>query len=76
MTQHPFDRQFSEQEAAKLNAEQEQKEAEPELTDEDMEEVAGGSSITTRGRYEEGGNPITWCGTPPRIGEQGGFNPK
>jgi len=56
MTQHPFEREFSEQEAAKLNAEQEQTDAEQELTDEDMEQVAGGSiAVPTRGIGEEGG---------------------
>ncbi|WP_414581490.1 hypothetical protein [Scytonema sp. PCC 10023] len=67
MTQHPFEREFSEQEAAKLNAEQEQTEAEQELTDEDMEQVAGGSiPITTKGIGEEGGRPTLG------VGEQGG----
>lgn len=41
MTQHPFDREFSEQKAAKLNAEQEPS-AELELTDEEANQVAGG----------------------------------
>lgn len=58
MTQHPFDREFSEQEAAKLNAEQEQTGAEAELTDEDADQVAGGIIITS---------PITKA-----IGEEGG----
>ena len=66
MTQHPFEREFSEQEAAKLNTEQEQTEAEQELTDEDMEQVAGGSTLTTLAIGEEGGRP-TWV-----VGEQGG----
>lgn len=74
MTQHPFDREFSEQETAKLNAEQEQTDAE-ELTDEDVEQVAGGSTFTMA-IGEEGGKPITRCGTPPRTGEEGGFVPK
>lgn len=47
MTQHPFEREFSEQEAAKLNAEQEQTDAEQELTDEEVEQVAGGSKAIT-----------------------------
>lgn len=60
MTQHPFNREFSEQEAAKLNIEQEPTD-EQELTDEDAEQVAGGilpPSIT---------KPITLA-----IGEDGG----
>lgn len=60
MTQHPFEREFSEQEAAKLNAEQDPT-AELELTDEDADQVAGGilpPSITkaiTMAIGEEGG---------------------
>jgi hypothetical protein len=57
MTQHPFDREFSEEDAAQLNAEQEQTKFEDELTEEDLEEVAGGIPIT-RG-INEGGFP-TW----------------
>lgn len=75
MTQHPFDREFSEQEAAKLNLEQEQTEAEEELTDEDVDQVAGGISITrpiTKAIGEEGGTATKaawWVETgsyPPR----------
>ena len=54
MTQHPFDREFSEQEAAKLNAEKEQIEAEQELTDNDLEEVAGGILTIAALGYEGG----------------------
>lgn len=75
MTQHPFDREFSEQEAAKSNAEQ-QTDADDELSDEETEQVAGGSTFTTLAIGEEGGKPITRCGTPPRTGEEGGFGPK
>ncbi len=61
MTQHPFDREFSEQEAAKLNAEQEQIDAEQELTENDLEEVAGGIlPIPTKGLYEGGITKAAW----------------
>jgi predicted P-loop ATPase len=52
MTQHPFDREFSEEEAAKLNAEQKQTESGDELNEEDLEEIAGG--IATFGINEGG----------------------
>lgn len=71
MTQHPFDHEFSEQEAAKLNAEQERTDAE-ELTDEEMEQVAGGLSITwpiTKGWHEAGEGGIT-----KTKGEEGGIS--
>jgi hypothetical protein len=46
MIQHPFDREFSEEEAAKLNTEQEQADAGDELNEEDLEEIAGGMPLT------------------------------
>lgn len=61
MTQHPFEREFSEQDAAKLNAEQEQIDAEQEFTDNDLEEVAGGiRPIPTRGLHEGGITKAAW----------------
>jgi hypothetical protein len=84
MTQHPFDREFSEQEAAKLNTEQEQIQAEQELTDNDLEEVAGGlRPIITKGideggitkaTWETGGtsNPFLEAGTTKALSEAGG----
>ncbi|NMG07793.1 hypothetical protein [Brasilonema sp. UFV-L1] len=66
MTQHPFEHELSEQKAAKLNAEQEPKDTEQELTDEDTDQVAGGSIAITKG-INEGGGHLTWG-----IGEQGG----
>jgi hypothetical protein len=72
MTQHPFEREFSEEEAAKLNAEQEQANAGDELNEDELEEVAGGSGIgiipghLTKG-INEGGFP-TWG-----INEGGGI---
>ena len=42
MTQHPFDREYSEQEAQKLNSESTAPANENELTDEEAEDVAGG----------------------------------
>lgn len=82
MTQHPFDREFSEQEAAKFNAEQ-QNHSDDELTDEDTEQVAGGfRPITlgineggiTAGILETGGSskPILESGTTNALGEEGG----
>lgn len=59
MTQHPFEREFSAEEAAKLNAEQEQTDSVDELNEEDLEEVAGGTSILTAG-FDEGGGFPTW----------------
>ncbi len=57
MTQHPFEREFTEQEVAKLNPEQEPKDTEQELTDEDTDQVAGGIIVTppTKGLGEGGG---------------------
>ena len=73
MTQHPFEREFSEEEVASLNAQQEQKQSEEkqtdidqELTDEDAEQIAGGSLTIkirenggglTKARWEAGGKP-------------------
>jgi hypothetical protein len=70
MTQHPFDREFSEEEAAKLKAEQ-QTNFEDELNEQDLEEVAGGGIFPgltdgineggiTKGIMEGGGFP--WKG--------------
>jgi hypothetical protein len=42
MTQHPFDREFSEEEAAKLNAEQKQTDSGDELNEDELEGIAGG----------------------------------
>jgi hypothetical protein len=58
MTQHPFEREFSAEAAAKLNAEQEQASSGDELNEEDLEEIAGGIPITD-GINEGGGFP-TW----------------
>lgn len=72
MTQHPFNREFSEQEAAQLNGEQEPIDTEQELTDEDAEQVAGGiipSSITAG--IGEGGGIIPPFPTKG-MGEDGG----
>lgn len=43
MTQHPFDRDHSEQEAQKLNSESIAPANDDELTDEESEDVAGGT---------------------------------
>ena len=45
MTQYPFNREYSEQEAQKLNAESTSLTNEDELTDEEAEAVAGGRGI-------------------------------
>jgi hypothetical protein len=52
MTQHPFEREFSEEEAAKLNAEQKQTDSGDELNEDELEEIAGG--IATFGINEGG----------------------
>jgi hypothetical protein len=57
MTQHPFDREFSEEEAAKLNAEQKQTDSGDELNEDELEEVAGGVIPITDGINEGGGFP-------------------
>lgn len=84
MTQHPFDREFSEQEAAKLNAEQ-QTNANDELTDEETQQVAGGLRIITDGINEGGITKAVWetgggaskpfveAGTTNAVGEEGGI---
>ena len=81
MTQHPFDREYSEQEAQKLNSESNAPANEDELTDEEAEDVAGGGCIPspkfpTKAKFENGfpGKPIF---TTKAIGEEGGsFNRK
>ena len=73
MTQHPFDREYSEQEAQKLNSESTAPANEDELTDEEAEAVAGGGCIPapTRAKFENGlpkDPPVTTLA----IGEEGG----
>ena len=60
MTQHPFDREYSEQEAQKLNSESTAPVNKDELTDEEAEDVAGGKDILppfTARRFEGGIKP-------------------
>ena len=49
MTQHPFDREYSEQEAQKLNSESTAPVNENEFTDEEAEDVAGGNAKVSAG---------------------------
>ena len=74
MTQHPFDREYSEQEAQKLNSESTAPANDDELTDEEAEAVAGGGCIPVPTKAKsENGFPIK---DPPvttlAIGEEGG----
>ena len=74
MTQHPFDREYSEQETQKLNAESTAPANEDELTDEEAEAVAGGGCIPipTKAKSENGfpgKKPIL---TTQALGEEGG----
>ena len=74
MTQHPFDREYSEQEAQKLNSESTTPANEDELTDEEAEDVAGGGCIPipTKAKLENGfpgKDPIL---TTQALGEEGG----
>ena len=57
MTQHPFDREYSEQEAQKLNSESTAPVNENEFTDEEAEDVAGGIIRPTAPRFEGGKDP-------------------
>ena len=58
MTRHPFDREYSEQEAQKLNSESTAPANEDELTDEESEDVAGGKIPLTSPRLAQGlGSP-------------------
>ena len=57
MTQHPFEREYSEQEAQKLNSESTASANEDELTDQEAEDVAGGIIRPTVPRFEEGIDP-------------------
>ena len=56
MTQHPFDREYSEQKAQKLNSESNVPANKDELTEEEAEAVAGGGFIPapTRAKFEDG----------------------
>ena len=76
MTQHPFEREYSEQEAQKLNSESNASANEDELTDEEAEDVAGGCipspSFPTKAKLENGfpkKDPII---TTQAVGEEGG----
>lgn len=73
MTQHPFDREYSEQEAQKLNSESNAPANDDELTDEEAENVAGGCIPVPTKAKSESGFPIK---EPPAttlaIGEEGG----
>ena len=73
MTQHPFEREYSEQEAQKLNSESNAPVNEDELTDEEAEDVAGGGCIPrpTIGKFENG-LPKDPPATTLAIGEEGG----
>ena len=57
MTQHPFEREYSEQEAQKLNSESTAPANEDELTDEESEDVAGGIIRPTVPQFEGGIDP-------------------
>ena len=57
MTQHPFNRDYSEQEVQKLDAESTAPVNDDELTDEESEDVAGGSIPLTSPRLEQGTDP-------------------
>ena len=79
MTQHPFDREYSEKEAQKLNAESTAPANEDELTDEEAEDVAGGCipspSFPTIAKSENGFPGKKPIFTTQAIGEEGGgFN--
>ena len=77
MTQHPFEREYSEQEAQKLNSESTTPANEDELTDEEAENVAGGGGcgsipFPTKAKFENGlpgKDPII---TTQALGEEGG----
>ena len=77
MTQHPFDREYSEQEAQKLNSESTTPANEDELTDEEAENVAGGGcipspSFPTKAKLENGFPKKDPIFTTQAIGEEGG----
>ena len=77
MTQHPFDREHSEQEAQKLNPELTAPANDDELTDEEAEDVAGGGIPFPRPTIAkfENGLPKNPPATTNAIGEEGGgFN--
>ena len=74
MTPHPFENEFSEQEAAKIKAEQESANYEQELTDEDMEQVAGGSKLPITDRITWGLNETGEGGISQAIIETGGLD--
>lgn len=60
MTQHPFERGFSVEEAAKINAEQKQADSGDELNEEDLEEIAGGIWHGVTAGINEGGITEGW----------------
>lgn len=73
MTQHPFDREFSQQDIAKLNAFDDERVSFKELTEEETKQISGGGcdhfihkdikkidppkGVTTMALGEEGGEP-------------------
>lgn len=74
MTQHPFDREYSEPEVQKLNSESNAPANEDELTDEEAENVAGGGCIPvpTKARSENGLPGKKPIFTTQALGEEGG----
>ena len=76
MTQHPFDREYSEQEAQKLNSESTAPANEDKLTDEEAEDIAGGCipspSFPTKAKLENGFHKKDLILTTQAIGEEGG----
>lgn len=71
MTQHPFDREYSEQEAKKLNSESTSPKNEEELKEEEAEDVAGGCLPCPTLGVGEDGFPKDKV-TTLAIGEEGG----
>ena len=77
MTQHPFNREYSEQEAQKLNAESTAPANEDELTDEEAEDVAGGGIPFPRPTIAKSENGFPGKDPDPilttqALGEEGG----